>query len=63
MSTTWNKLVNDVIDELKEKSQEEFTDVSDLIHEIADSNVPIYTHDLLQLASDNFRLATVEPEL
>lgn len=35
----------------------------DIIHEIADSNVPVYTSDLMQLAADYLPLATNEPEL
>jgi len=30
--------------------------IDDIIHEIADNNVPIYTYDLLQYASNNFDL-------
>jgi hypothetical protein len=35
----------------------------DVIAEIADSSVPVYTSDLLELASQNNNLATDEPEL
>lgn len=35
----------------------------DVIHEIADSSVPVYTSDLLALANENNALATDEPEL
>ena len=34
----------------------------DVIHEIADSCVPIYNADLLQIACDDFEIATAEPE-
>ena len=33
--------------------------IDDVIHEVADGNVPIYTYDLLQYASNNFDL--IEP--
>lgn len=36
---------------------------SDVIHEIADSSVPVYTGELLELANDDNTLATDEPEL
>jgi len=36
---------------------------SDVAHEIADSWVPVYTYDIMQLAADNLCLATDEPEL
>ena len=41
-----------------EKEKEEY-DQDDLISEIADNNIPIYTYDLLQYASNNFDL--IEP--
>ena len=34
-----------------------------MIHEIADSSVPVYTSDLLALACADTSLATDEPEL
>ena len=39
--------------------QEEDYEIDDLISEIADNNIPIYTYDLLQYASNNFDL--IEP--
>jgi len=38
-------------------------DEHDTIFEIADSCVPVYTYDILQLAAENLFLATDEPEL
>jgi hypothetical protein len=35
----------------------------DVIHEIADSSIPVYTGDLLELANENNSLATDKPEL
>lgn len=35
----------------------------DVIHEIADGSVPVYTSDLLQLAAESNELATATPEL
>ena len=57
-------LVESAIEELEErlkwnKENEEEQDIDDLIPEIADNNIPIYTYDLLQYASNNFDL--IEP--
>lgn len=37
-------------------------DYNGTLQEIADGAVPVYTHALLQMAADNNRLATNEPE-
>ena len=57
-------LKESAIEELEErlkwnKENEEEQDIDDLIPEIADNNIPIYTYDLLQYASNNFDL--IEP--
>ena len=54
-------LVKEAIEELEDrlkwnKENKEDQDTDDLIHEIADNNIPIYTYDLLQYASNNFDL-------
>ena len=54
-------LVEGTIEELEDrlkwnKENKEDQDTDDLIHEIADNNIPIYTYDLLQYASNNFDL-------
>tara|TARA_Y100000593_G_scaffold32337_1_gene63703 strand:- start:781 stop:1110 length:330 start_codon:yes stop_codon:yes gene_type:complete len=54
-------LVKNAIEDLEErlkwnKENEYDQDTDDLIHETADNNVPIYTYDLLQYASNNFDL-------
>ena len=57
-------LVKGAIEELEERLKEEdikveFSgayDTDDLITEVADNNIPIYTYDLLQYASNNFNL-------
>ena len=54
-------LVKEAIEELEDRlKDEEVTsgayDTDDLIPEIADNNIPIYTYDLLQYASNNFDL-------
>jgi hypothetical protein len=62
------------LEELKTEAAEELTDwlkenpdckdePHDTISEIADSSTPIYTHDLLQLGSDNWDLMTSEPQI
>ena len=54
-------LKEQAIEDLKERLEEEDIssgayDTADLIPEIADNNIPIYTYDLLQYASNNFDL-------
>ena len=49
--------IEDLEETLKwNKENEEDQDIDDLIPEIADNNIPIYTYDLLQYASNNFDL-------
>ena len=38
-------------------------DASDVAHEVADSNVPVYTAELMRLASEDIELATAEPDI
>lgn len=38
-------------------------EISDIIHEIADSNTPIYNWGILQYAANNIQLAVDEPEI
>lgn len=62
-------LLKDARQELRERLEDwgeddfEQDEPHDIIHEIADSNVPVYTSDLMQLAADDLSLATNEPEL
>ena len=54
-------LKEDAIEDLDEEieyltKEEETYDIDDLITEVADNNIPIYTYDLLQYASNNFDL-------
>jgi len=74
MSRTLREIENDVLEELKEQLEGNVElhyggeivvsiDEYDLYHEIADSNVPIYNYDLMQLGADNLFLAVNEPEL
>jgi hypothetical protein len=59
------QMVNDAITELHEWRVEhpDVDEPHDAIFEIADSSIPVYTHQLLLLAADNCHLATDEPEL
>ena len=58
------KMKKDALEELKESLRDyPDQDDNDRIFEIADSSVPIYTGDILQLAADNINLAIVEPEI
>ena len=54
-------LIESAIDDLQERIKEEEIKIDeietdDAIAEIADNNIPIYTYDLLQYASNNFDL-------
>lgn len=60
------KTLYDLIEGAKEELRDQWKESrypEDLVGEIADSWVPIYTHDLLRMAADNMELATNEPEL
>ena len=54
-------LIEGAIEELQNRIKEEEIEIDeieldDAISEIADNNIPIYTYDLLQYASNNFDL-------
>ena len=56
-----SKLQREARDELEDRikwcrENEEQENSDDLIQEVADNNIPIYTYDLLQYASYNFNL-------
>ena len=62
------ELYDQAIDDLDDriawcKKEKEEYETYDLIHEIADNNIPIYTYDLLQYASHNFELNDPNEEL
>ena len=49
--------IQDRIKWIKENEEEDhYEKIEDCIHEVADNNIPIYTYDLLQYASNNFDL-------
>ena len=61
-------LKEDAIEDLDEAieylpKEEETYDIDDLINEIADNNIPIYTYNLLQYASNTLWLATEKSDL
>lgn len=60
MSTMW-----ELEQEVRKEAQEvELSgNIYDQAFEIADSNVPVYTSDIMELAADDVSLATDEPEL
>ena len=62
MSRDLDDIIEMAIKELRE-TMKEGGNLDDAIHEIADSSVPVYTRDLMQLAVDNIGLATTEPDL
>lgn len=57
MQEIYDGATDDLDDRIKwcEKEKEDY-DIDDLITEVADNNIPIYTYDLLQYASNNFDL-------
>lgn len=60
--------LNDLISENKitdidQIDNEYHNELCDIVFECADSGVPVYTSDILQLAADNIDLATSEPDL
>ena len=58
------EMKKDAIEELKDSLRGyPDADEHDTIMEIADSSVPIYTSDILQLAADNVSLAVAEPDI
>ena len=57
MSWVLNDLLKSTIDSLEERINESGQVDSDDLHEIADSMIPVYTSDILELACDNLRLA------
>ena len=57
-------LIEGAIEDLQDRIKEEEIkideiELDDAISEVADNNIPIYTYDLLQYASNNFNL--IEP--
>ncbi len=54
-----------VREEVRERAGELRADAypEDILAEIVDSSVPIYTSDLMDIAADNLDMATLEPEL
>ncbi len=64
----WHVLIDDVREELRDRFEEYPDDFlrnepNDVISEIADTNTPLYTWDLMELAAENLNFATDEPEL
>ena len=55
-------LIEEAKEELRDRLKEEEIEIKlgnetqDILSEIADNNIPIYTYDLLQYASNNFDL-------
>jgi len=59
---TLNNIIKDAIEELKD-GWKDAQYPEDMVHEIADSSVPVYTYQLAQIASEEVALFTDEPEL
>lgn len=60
------ELKHDAIEELKNRlASDESIDqdnVSDVIHEVAENWIPVYTRELIELTLSNFDLICVTPE-
>lgn len=64
MSESLDETIQTAIDDLDEWLKDNHgLEPHDAIHEIADSSVPVYTYDLMELAMDNFDLVTQEPSM
>jgi hypothetical protein len=65
MSRNLYTLVSDAKEELRDWANEnpDETEAHDRIFEIADSSVPVYHSDLIDLASEHHDFVTDEPEL
>jgi hypothetical protein len=61
--TTLKELVDNAVEELKDYGLNSWDEPHDAISEIADSSVPIYNYDIIQLAAENLELATDEPDI
>jgi hypothetical protein len=61
--TTLRSLLHDAREEFLELLKDDPPHPSDLVHEVADGAVPVYTVTLLELATENIELATDTPEL
>lgn len=54
----------EVLDRIQWLYDNEETDyLSDLLHEVADSHVPVYTNDIIELAKEDFELVLAVSEL
>ena len=68
MTQTLEEITQDAIDELRERAEDggilrmNEPDYDGALAEIADSSVPVYTSDLMELAANNLDLATNMPE-
>lgn len=67
--TTRNQLKEQTLEDVKAEIERYFkerdfrdNEAYDIIHEVVDSNIPIYHRDLLEIAQSNLWLSCVEPE-
>ena len=62
-SELWTLLKDAQKEYLERRKNYPDEDPSDVAYEVADSNVPIYTADLMRLAAEDIDLATREPDI
>jgi hypothetical protein len=58
----WTLLKDAQAEYLERRKDYPDEDVGDVMHEVADSHVPVYTADLMRLASEDIDLAVRVPE-
>jgi len=63
MRNTIDNLLQEVETEFLERLKEYGEDPQDIIHEVADSSIPVYTRDILELCLSDMSLFTDQPEL
>lgn len=63
----YHELKMSAIDSLKERltnlDNEREDDISDIIHEVTENWIPVYNHEVIEIASSNLNLVCVKSEL
>lgn len=61
LETAKNNAIQELEEAYNERGQDRYFD--DVLHELADSAVPVYNKDLLEIAANHHSIATGTPEL
>ena len=63
----YHELKMSVIENLKERltllNNENGDEISDIIHEVTENWIPVYNHEVMEIASTNLNLVCVKSEL